>query len=85
MVGSVTGQSAKGVIVINDYSALRVPVHGYDVCGSAHDDGCCADVFECGCVCHGELHPEDGLTWVHELLEDTVPVRESDVPLVFLV
>ena len=84
-MGSVAVKSAGCVIVVDDYSAVRVSVHGHDACGSKPDDCCGADVLKCGSVCRGELHPEDDLPWLRELLEDTVPIREPDVPFIFLV
>ena len=39
--------SVQCVVVVDDYSAVRVSVHGHNMCGAVLDECCGADVLDC--------------------------------------
>lgn len=81
MVSALFVLSVHCVVVLDDYSAIRVSVHGHNMCGAVLDECCGADVLDCIGVGCGELRVEDDLCRVCEL-ENTVPIREPDVSIV---
>ena len=61
MVSALFILSVHCVVVVYDYSAIWVSVHGNNMCGAVLDECCSADVLNCVGVGRGELHVKDDL------------------------